>query len=100
MDEKELKMRTDKELIELLLDKVVKDFNFLGIPKVNARGLCRSINLLMKEYVICYKEERILTRLITEAAIKYGYYKSYYWWNDGRKRPRVKFLQRMLKELQ
>jgi len=92
-------MKTNKELIELLLKKVKKDFNFLGIPTDNARGICLSIALLFEETTISFTEKLTLSQLVKEAGEKYEYDKPLYWWTVGRKRPRVKFLKRMLEDL-
>ncbi len=100
MDKGEFEMRTDKELIELLLKKVKKDFNFLGIASSRAEGLCLSIMSLKLTNNITEDEKLVLNTLIEEAAKRYGCYRTVYWWEPGRKRPRVKFLKQILKELQ
>jgi len=93
-------MKTDKELIELLFKEVKKEFSYITYFNKSG-GICIICNNLHKDYKISYKEYDRLTSLLIRYSVKYGIVirKDFFWWKPYRKLPRVRFLKRVLKDI-
>ena len=81
-------MRTDKELINLLITNI--DTHFMT-------GLCFMVYGLKKSFIIFFNEcDRIIDILKCELPVK-NYYG--YCWHVGDKAPRIEFLKQLIEKL-
>lgn len=85
-------MRTTKELLQLMLNHI----RWMG-----GFGLCALIWELYREGLISFEEEKILIRYLKENRPKNlrTYFKSPWYWTQGRQRPRIKWLKKHIKIL-
>lgn len=85
-------MRTDKELMQLMLDNL--DENFIS-------GLCSLICILRCRLIISFEEAERIRDLINLhlPEKKYGLF-SWYCWPMKEKQPRIEFLKNLLNKLQ
>lgn len=91
-------MRTNVELIQILLDSVKKNFSYFAIkPKTNSAGLCSAITFLMHKSLISYDEGNKLEKIL-DIYRPENTERRHYWWKPGRKYPRVKFLKKILND--
>lgn len=97
-------MRTDKELVQILLDNLESLMN-----KNDCYGLCSCINYLYGCDKIKYQETIRLDDIINKYVLPYKFLsfnplrkdntKNSYWWANGKITPRRKFLTAVLKQL-
>lgn len=80
-------MRTDKQLIQLVLDNFDKHFK---------SGLCNLALHLLFNRDITYNEYCLLMEIIKlgRPSKPYGF-----WWPVGQREPRIEFLNKLLKQL-
>jgi hypothetical protein len=91
-------MRTDVELLKLLLRQVKKDFSyFQWLKKYYASGLCVTISDMRIHCIINNNELHKLYYLIGDNKPKNT--GRVYWWPPGKKYPRVRFLKKLIKKL-
>ena len=89
-------MKTDKELLELLLINV-KHY-MIGLDKFNSSGLCSVIKSLCIDDIISYHERTILDKLIVSFEHPIYRFHQGFWWVPGQAKPRIEWLKTILKE--
>jgi hypothetical protein len=93
-------MKSDKELLELLLKRVEKKFSYFWRWWSHDYGLCRATYYLWLKTTLFTEVEYCrlldLIRFNKPKKIKIG---RVYWWAYGRKYPRVKFLKKLISQV-
>jgi hypothetical protein len=91
-------MRTDVELLKLLLRQVKKDLSyFQWLISYHTSSICSCIHNMRMASIINGNELHKLLSLIRDNKPKNT--GRLYWWPPGKKYPRVRFLKKLIKKL-